>query len=181
MILNALTRHGWHYAETLEAQLQLASQLLETLPPESSTGRFRDPGGDAVFSFSDRIHDDVTELPTNFLRVGLNSKTGYGALIWFVSERDPRKGGIYEQTWISDNPSPPARDPRVVSDPGGPRFHHLRSTLPRARVQAAIDEFCRTGTGDRPACVDWVIGHPSGRRQDEPHIDYPPAVDDPWA
>jgi hypothetical protein len=45
-----------------------------------------------------------------------------------------------------------------LSDPGFSRYHDPRSTLPIAHIRAAVEEFCRTGTGARPECVHWVHG-----------------------
>ncbi|MET7749740.1 Imm1 family immunity protein [Micromonospora sp. NPDC005367] len=39
-----------------------------------------------------------------------------------------------------------------------------RSVLPLAQVRAAVEEFCRTGTGDRPECIRWVRGEINGER-----------------
>nr|WP_121175647.1 Imm1 family immunity protein [Streptomyces sp. 1114.5] len=55
-------------------------------------------------------------------------------------------------------------DPRAVSDPGEPRFHDPRSCLPVPEVRAALEEFCRMGTGNRPECIRWVCGYMNGYR-----------------
>ncbi|MGW2935724.1 Imm1 family immunity protein [Streptomyces sp. NPDC001156] len=39
-----------------------------------------------------------------------------------------------------------------------------RSTLPVTQVHAALEEFCRTGAGDRPECIYWVRGEINGER-----------------
>ena len=69
-----------------------------------------------------------------------------------------------QSCWVSDNPAPPDFDPRVLSDPGCPLWYDPRSTLPVARVRAALRELCRMGTGDRPECVQWVHGEINGER-----------------
>lgn len=74
---------------------------------------------------------------------------------------------IDDYVWVSDNPAPPDFDPRVVSDPCVPYFYHPRSTLPAAQIRAAVEEFCRTGTGERPERVHWVRGEANGNRLDE--------------
>ncbi|MEU9079159.1 Imm1 family immunity protein [Kitasatospora sp. NPDC048538] len=51
---------------------------------------------------------------------------------------------------------------RVVFDPGDPRFHNPRSCLPVLEVRAALEEFCRMGTGNRPECIHWVRGYMNG-------------------
>ncbi|MEV0513813.1 Imm1 family immunity protein [Nonomuraea sp. NPDC050405] len=118
--------------------------------------------------FADGRHAPGTSTwwPDNFLQIAVNATTGYGGLIWFVSaERAEKAGdGISEYVWVSDNPCPPDFDLRVVSDPGIPMFHDIRSTLPVSLVRAALEEFCRTGTGDRPKCINWVRGETNGGR-----------------
>ena len=64
----------------------------------------------------------------------------------------------------------------MVADVGEPRFHCLRSVLPAARIHAAVEEFCRVGTGGRPEYVDSVTGELSGRRSDDPPIVYAPGL-----
>ncbi|MFJ8746515.1 Imm1 family immunity protein [Embleya sp. NPDC127516] len=71
---------------------------------------------------------------------------------------------------MSDNPEPPDLDPRVVSDPCYPLFHDPSSALPIPRIRAALEEFCRAGTGERPECIDWVVGGMNGQRFDRPPI-----------
>ncbi|MER7735969.1 Imm1 family immunity protein [Streptomyces erythrochromogenes] len=36
------------------------------------------------------------------------------------------------------------------------------STLPLAQIRAALEEFCRKGTGGRPECISWVKGEING-------------------
>jgi hypothetical protein len=68
--------------------------------------------------------------------------------------------------WVSDNPNPPTVDPQVLSDPGAPICFDVRSTLPIPVVRLALQEFCRQGSGDRPECIDWVLGEINGERLD---------------
>ncbi|WP_440103657.1 Imm1 family immunity protein [Streptosporangium sp. H16] len=145
--------------------LALITEVIENLESESSAPRC-DPGDDAWFMFSDRRHVDGPDMPNNFLRISVNSTTGFGGLIWFVGENHPARGGVFDHAWISDNPNPPDFDPRVVSDPGEPAFHDPRSTLSIHEVRTAVEEFRRTGTGDRPECIRWVHGDVSGHRLD---------------
>ncbi|MFF1441319.1 Imm1 family immunity protein [Streptomyces sp. NPDC058295] len=68
-----------------------------------------------------------------------------------------------------------------MADPGYPRFHHPRSTVPIARIRAAVEEYCRAGTGHRPTCVDWTPGDLAGRRLDTPiDEDFITRCEDPW-
>jgi hypothetical protein len=164
LILNALIHGELRYAETLPEMLALVDIVMKDLASESSVP-FYDPGEDAKFMLSDKRHMGVgVDWPNNFLQIAVNVSTGYGGLIWFVTEDYPEKGGIYESVWVSDNPSPPSFDPRVVSDPGEPAFHDPRSAIPIPLVRQAVEEFCRAGTGRRPESIGWVRSYVSGYR-----------------
>lgn len=167
MILHALIHDEVRYADTWPAILALIDEATNGLQAESQDPYYH-PGEDAKFMFSDVRHRcDQTDWPNNCLQIAVNTSTGYGALIWHVMEGFAEKGGIYDHIWISDNPNPPDFDPRVVSDPGEPRFHHPRSTLPIPMIRQAVEEFCRVGTGHRPECIGWVRGWVNGHRLDE--------------
>ncbi|MEE1811801.1 Imm1 family immunity protein [Streptomyces sp. BE133] len=155
----------WRYAETWPEMQVLVDEAVENLESEIHTP-YWSPGEDACFMISDRRHVDGPDMPDNFLRVAINSATGFGALIWFVSEDHPVKFEPFDHVWVSNNPNPPDFDPRVVSDPGEPRFHDRKSAVPIPEVRAALEEYCRVGTGSRPECIPWVRGHMSGRRLD---------------
>jgi hypothetical protein len=123
------------------------------------------------FSFADRRHTVDTRgwWPDNHLQVGVNPATGYGGLVWYVSpDRAERLGDEELQyAWVTDNPNPPEDDPLVVSDPCVPMCFDRRSTLPIEDIRAALEEFCRTGTGDRPESVGWVHGDINGYRRED--------------
>lgn len=165
MILNVLMNDEWRYAETWTEMQALIAETVDGLVPETMRS-FYDPGNDAWFMFSNLRHHGGRSMPSNFLRVSINRNTGYGGLIWFVTKNFPAEGRVFDSVWVSDNPNPPAFDPRVVSDPGEPLFHDRRSVLPMPRIRTAIDEFCRAGTGVRPEGVDWARGHANGLRLD---------------
>ncbi|WP_272264009.1 Imm1 family immunity protein [Streptomyces xanthophaeus] len=166
LILNAVINRKWHYAETWTDKLVLIDEAMEHLEAESRSPHWS-PGDDACFMFSDRRHDDGSDTPNNFLKVAVNSSTGFGALIWFVSEDHPSRGGVFDHTWVSDNPNHPNFDPRVIADPGEPRFHDPKSALEILKVREALEEFCRAGTGDRPESILWVRGYMNGYRLGE--------------
>jgi len=170
MILNALIHDKWQYAETWPEKSALISEAMQNLESEGSVThgglRFQTPGQDARFMFSDRRHSGDGEWPNNYLIVAVNKSTCYGGLIWYVTKDFPAKGGIYDHVWVSDNPEPPDFDPRVVSDPCEPAFHDPRSTLLLPAVSAALEEFCRAGTGDRPQSINWVRSWTNGHRID---------------
>ncbi|GAB1693486.1 Imm1 family immunity protein [Krasilnikovia sp. M28-CT-15] len=171
MIVNALIHNKWHYAENESEICELITEVIENSEPEGivtvDSMQFPTAGEDARFMISDRRHTSGDEYPYNELAVAVNPSTGYGALIWHVSKKFARKGGIYDHIWVSNNPKPPNLDPRVVSDPWNPTFHDPRSALPVPQVRAALEEFCRTGTGDRPQSIGWVRGWMDGHRIDE--------------
>ncbi|MER7441500.1 Imm1 family immunity protein [Micromonospora avicenniae] len=170
MILSVSFGRDWRYGESSNEISTLISEVTEQLEPEGLVGGSYSPGQDAWFCLSEQRHCDENQVADNFLRVAVNRSTGYGGIVWGVTESSPRTGGIYDSVWISNNPEPPNFDPRVVSDPGVPLFHDPCSTLPISQVRAAVEEFCRTGTGDRPECIGWVPGHASGRRLDKESV-----------
>ncbi|MDW6059300.1 Imm1 family immunity protein [Streptomyces sp. FXJ1.4098] len=169
MILNAVIHGRYHYAQTWVEMEELIAEVVENSIPEQP-GPGINPGEDACFMFARDRHSAETFSwwPDNYLRIAVNPETGYGALVWFVSaERHAEPDDeISKHFWVSDNPNPPDFDPRVVSDPGYPKFHDPRSTLPIAQVRAALEEFCREGTGNRPQRIRWVTGEMDGQRHD---------------
>ena len=166
MILNVSIGQEKRYAETWPEISSLISEVMDNLKGERVEvidGIPYELAGDlARIACSDQRHDGATRSPdgsnwpSNELVMAVNRSTGHGALVWFVNARFPKKGGIYDHIWVSDNPEPPDFDPRVVSDPWASDFHDPRSTLPLPQIQAAVEEFCRTGTGDRPESIGWA-------------------------
>lgn len=165
MILNVRIGATYYYAETWPEMAELVAMVVQSQ-------RISIPGvgvGDPVaFSFAEQRRTAETRgsWPDNYLLVGVNSSTGYGGLVWYVSPKRAEVSGDEKSRWcwVSDNPTPPDFDPKVLSDPGCPCCYDRRSTLPIGRVREALEEFCRTGTGDRPECIDWVHGEISGER-----------------
>ncbi|MEQ4721484.1 Imm1 family immunity protein [Nonomuraea sp. B19D2] len=208
MILSAFMHGRVRYAESWPEMMRLVMEVVENLPdPESEPDPEPIPealaasileiidslpepswpagGMTAEFAFI-KQRQDPDDLPhqfDNYLGISVNAATGYGALMWFVTDDTtlPVAPSIAEHVWVSDNPHPPAFDPHVFSDPGFPRYHYPRSTLPVAQIRAALEEFCRTGTGQRPECIDWTPGDLGGGRLDTPEpeerIMY---CEDPW-
>ncbi|WP_329260477.1 Imm1 family immunity protein [Streptomyces sp. NBC_01478] len=143
---------------------------MANLQGEKSGLGYISAGDDAVFSFARSRYTNETFdwWPDNYLHVAANPSTGYGGLIWYVSADRAEKveDEVSKHTWVSDNPNPPKFDPRVVRDPSFPRFHDPRSAIPIGHVRDAVEEFCRVGTGDRPACVEWARSDTHGARLD---------------
>ncbi|GAA1526430.1 hypothetical protein GCM10009678_04840 [Actinomadura kijaniata] len=126
----------------------------------------------------------------SILDITINARTGYGALRWTVSADTtvPVAPEIAEHLWLSDNPIPPRIDPSVFADPWLPSYHHPHSALPVAQIRAAVEEFCRSRTGQRPACIGWIPGEWAGHRLDMPRpprkaieLATPGVPGDPWA
>ncbi|WP_282203143.1 Imm1 family immunity protein [Kitasatospora fiedleri] len=122
-------------------------------------------GDQAWISLDDEMIKEG-DRSTNFLIVSLNRSTGYGGFVWFVDARFPRKGGIYDSVWVSDAPEPPGGDPDVITDIHCPVFLDRKSAIPLAVVREVIEEYWRTGTGDRPNRINWTPGHMNGSRND---------------
>jgi hypothetical protein len=160
VFLSVFYKDEWRSGVGPEATARLISDVLTGL----------DSDEDAWFCLADRPTTDDDAAPSSNLRVAVGEGHEYGALIWFPDDDFPRKGGVYDSVWISDNPAPAADGPRVVADPGYPLFHDPASVLPVSQVRAAVEEFCRAGTGDRPGGVAWVAGHMNGQRLDRPPI-----------
>lgn len=171
MILSVVYNGEWRYGETWDEMSEVIDEVMSGLHSEVDEGGNYSPGDDAWFCFADERHSDENRVADNHLRLAVNRRTGYGSLVWFVNDRSVKKGGIYDSVWVSDNPEPPDFDPRVVSDPGYPLFHDPASTLSVDRVRAAVEEFCRQGTGERPECISWVPGEMNGQRYDRPSIE----------
>ncbi|GAA1228846.1 hypothetical protein GCM10009665_19090 [Kitasatospora nipponensis] len=172
MLLNVHVGGQWRHGETPEEKSRLISEVFGILEEKGSGGPDWRPGEIAWFSFSEQPYG-ADSWPDNCLAVSVNASSGYGGLVWFFNGgKSGRKGGVYDRTWVSDNPAPPDFDPRVVSDPGHPLFHDPASTLPVAQVRRAVEEYGHNGTGDRPECIGWIGGGMSGQRDDrEPVID----------
>lgn len=146
----------WRHATTLDEEVRLVALTMDRLPSDDL----------AWFSIADRpvTYDDLAS--DNTLAVAVNKTAGYGALMWCVDSRSPRRGGIYEHVWVTDNPGPPQFDPRVVANPDAGLIHSPRSTLPVLQIRLAVEEFCYGDTGDRPECVSWAPGDLNGHRHD---------------
>ncbi|MFI1947957.1 Imm1 family immunity protein [Streptomyces virginiae] len=169
MILSLFFKGEWHYSEGPDQTSRLVAEVVESLRGEE-TGEPYFPGEDAWFCLSGRRYSDAEPVPGCNLRVAINPRHGYGALVWFADDQFHRSGGVYDSVWVSNNPEPIDFNPNVVSDPGYPLFHDQASTLPTSRIREAVEEFCRKGSGDRPECIDWVKGHVNGQRLDRPSI-----------
>ncbi|MFE7588809.1 Imm1 family immunity protein [Kitasatospora sp. NPDC057512] len=124
--------------------------------------------------------EEGRQVADSNLSVSVNPENGYGALVWGVDGNSSRRGGIYDFSWISDNPDPPGFDPVLVSDPCFPRFHSPRSALPVEQIREAILEFCRSPFGERPECITWVTGELNGVRHDDEPEEGPVEDDSAW-
>ncbi|WP_335976740.1 Imm1 family immunity protein [Streptomyces sp. CA2R106] len=166
MILNAIIHGRYRYAESRAEMGSLVMEVTEGLRSERLDTPWISAGENAFFMFADRRHSENVRdwWPDNTLQISTNPTTGYGGLIWFATQDRVSRDEISEYIWISDGEVAPNFDPRVVADPGIPRFFDPRSTLPISKIRIAIEEFCHRGTGDRPECIRWVKGEMDGRR-----------------
>ncbi|MEU2662271.1 Imm1 family immunity protein [Micromonospora sp. NPDC007220] len=159
MILSVSSRvfdESWRHATTLEEKARLVALTMDRLPSDDL----------AWFGIADRrvSYDDLAS--DTWLAVAVNKTAGYGALMWCVDSSSPRRGGIYEHVWLTDNPSPPKAAPQVVANPDAGLIHSPRSTLPIPQIRLAVEEFCYGDTGDRPERVSWARGDLNGHRHD---------------
>lgn len=172
MTLNAHFDGQWHGANSAEEVGGLISALIAAPMPERPS-RFMD----ALLCFAGEpfCHKFRTTPKgvKGHLLVAVNKVSGYGALMWYWGGSDP--------VWVSENPQPPDFDPRVVADPGGVLFHNPRSTLPIGKFREMVEEFCYSGTGDRPTGVRWAYSDVCGRRMDEGYYDRVEIVTDRFA
>ncbi|MER7668139.1 Imm1 family immunity protein [Kitasatospora sp. NPDC096128] len=167
MILNAHIRGQYYHAESWPEKAELIADVMENLRFERADAPWVSAGECAEFSFANQRRTEASDWwPDNHLQISVNSATGFGGLVWFVMRDDAPEGDISEHIWISDNPNPPDFDPRVVADPGIPHFFDPRSAIPTEDVRAALEEFCRKSTGDRPECIQWVHGDMDGQRNE---------------
>ncbi|MEF9886086.1 MULTISPECIES: Imm1 family immunity protein [unclassified Streptomyces] len=166
MILNAIIHGRYQYADDWNGKSALITEVLENLQHEDRSGPWISAGETASFMFAERRHSETVRdwWPDNCLQVAVNSESGYGGLVWSANQDRITRDEISEHIWVSDNPNPPDFDPRVVSDPGVPYFFDPRSTLPVNQIRAALEEFCRNESGNRPECVAWVHGELNGER-----------------
>lgn len=169
LILNVIIHGKYEYAESWPEMVALIEEVEHNLRSERAESQWVSPGEVATFMFAEGRHSASARgwWPDNALQVSVNSTTGYGGLIWYASQGRNVEGEISEFIWVSDNPSPPDFDPRVVADPGIPTLFNPRSAVPIASVLAALEEFCRLGTGDRPGCIHWVHGELNGEHYDQ--------------
>ena len=144
--------------ETQEQYEALITEVLSKMVPGDPWVNMR-PGEDAYFMFARAKHDEDTFewCPDNYLQIVTNTRTGFGAVSWFVTDEWPaqRPDAIADHVWVSQNPTPP-HDPGVIGDPGYPRWYHPRHAIPLTEVEAAMREFCQRGTGERPECIRWT-------------------------
>lgn len=156
MILTVMIHDEQRHAETAGEADLLISNVLESLK-----------WGDNAWFTLDRQSQKNLAYADSTLMVSINKSTGYGGVVWHVSTGYPRQGGIYDFTWVSDNPLPPAFDPKVLSDSHTPVYMAPASVLPMPEIRKVLTEYCHNRTGDRPGCIDWVKGHMNGHRIDE--------------
>ncbi|MGW4697818.1 Imm1 family immunity protein [Kitasatospora cineracea] len=170
MILSVLHRGSWRHAQSLQEKLLLVSKIFEVDEADQATDDPRPPREIFELSITDGPQGKGWS-PDNCLTVGVNRSSGYGGLAWCVTGNNPKKGGVYDHVWVSDNPEPPDFDPRVVSESYYPHYYDPASAFPIDRIRAAVEEFCRTDSGDRPESITWITGNMNGMRSDREYPD----------
>ncbi|MFF0388040.1 Imm1 family immunity protein [Kitasatospora sp. NPDC004615] len=117
-------------------------------------------GSQAAFCF----REPGAEHRSAELCVTVDEAGEYGALSWL---NVGHKGGIHDWLWLSDNPHPSGAEPALVADDHTGAQFDPASVLPMPLIAAAVHEYCRGGTGERPPSVDWVTGEYNGYRNDD--------------
>jgi hypothetical protein len=155
----------------LESQSEVDGYLDEVFAGESRSSSHADLAFQIVKDVAgDRVY---APAPDNMLSVGINFAAGYGGLIWYcdgsLSRQVSAEFGhdVAYHPWVSLNPDPPHRDPRVLSDPSCPTFFDRISAVPLPVIRAVVEEYFHAGTGFRPAKVQWAKGHYTGELDTE--------------
>lgn len=150
----------------LESQSEVDGYLDTILARKSRSSSHADLAFQVVKDVAgDRFY---APAPDNMLSVGINFAAGYGGLIWYcdgsLSRRVSAEFGhdVAYHPWVSLNPDPPHRDPRVMSDPSCPTFFDRISAVPLPVIRAVVEEYFHAGTGFRPAKAQWAKGHYTG-------------------
>ncbi|MFF3595514.1 Imm1 family immunity protein [Kitasatospora indigofera] len=146
-----------NYPSSWEEIDRLVSKSIRAASPREIAEGVYSPGHEAWFI----VRETQGSRLGGYLRVAADEQSGYGALTWWTRGRT---SGIHDSFWISDNPGPPYTGPELVADPYSGECHEPASSLPLPRIRAAIEEFCRSRTGERPTCITWVTGSYNGER-----------------
>ncbi|WP_328969092.1 Imm1 family immunity protein [Streptomyces sp. NBC_00239] len=162
MIVLGTTHIGPTYARTDDEIGALVDHIMNDLPQGSTTpDGFAVMPEKAVVSIVKGKYPEETDerWARNFLYVSVNTGNGYGALKWWTS--DTPEGAddnhVSRFIWTSGNPNPPSFSPKLISDSGTPSYYPPEAAIPVAQVREALEEFCRTRTGDRPESVSWLL------------------------
>lgn len=163
MILRVAIKGEEYYPKSLEETTDLTAEVFRSSTPKEISPGVYSVGTQAWFTVS----EPDAQSPSAYLRVTADERSGHGALSWWSSVQT---GGMYDFFWLSDNPGPSCSGPDLVADPDSGECYEPASALPLAQVRAAIEEYCASGTGERPACIDWVAGEYDGARHDGPRF-----------
>ncbi|MFK0121649.1 Imm1 family immunity protein [Streptomyces sp. NPDC090994] len=162
MIVLGGTHVGDIYARSEQEVDALIDHIMNELIQEGKTpdGFEILPERAVVSIVEGRFPEETSERwPSNYLYVSVNVKNGYGALKWWTNKvpASAPEDDISRYVWTSGNPNPPSFDPALIADPGNPSYYPREAAIPVAQVRAALEEFCRTRTGERPDCVSWLL------------------------
>ncbi|MCJ0875840.1 Imm1 family immunity protein [Streptomyces sp. AP-93] len=162
MIVLGATHKGSFYARTDDEVGALIEHIMNDLPQGSTTpDGFAIMPEKAVVSIVEGEYPEETSVrwPRNYLYVTVNTQNGYGALKWWTpdSPEGSDENHVSQFIWTSGNPNPPSFDPHLISDSGTPSYYPPEAAIPLEWVRQALEEFCRTRTGDRPESVSWIL------------------------
>ncbi|MEV6204778.1 Imm1 family immunity protein [Streptomyces sp. NPDC051771] len=150
------------YARSDEEIRELVDHVMRDLIQGgiSSDGFEQMPEYATICIVDDQYPEETNQQwPSNYLHVTVNTGNGYGALRWLTtnSPAGADEDHMSHFVWISKNPTPPDFDPRLILDPSTPLYFPAESALPAEKVRAALVEFCRVRTGERPTSIEWMI------------------------
>lgn len=150
--------------------VETESEVREYLESVFTEGHRLKSSTDLAFEVIWDVAADKLYAPTpeNVLSIGIYFSSGYGGLLWYcdgvVAHRVSAEVSpdVANHAWVSLNPTPPDRDPKVLSDPGCPTFFNRVSMVPLSRIRPVVEEYFREGTGFRPRRAQWTKGHYTG-------------------
>ncbi|MFG2823285.1 Imm1 family immunity protein [Kitasatospora sp. NPDC048365] len=163
MILRVEIKGDEHFPTRPEEISDLTSEAFRSITPKEISPGVHSVGSQAWFT----VGEPDSKSPRTYLRVTADERSGYGALSWWSSAQS---GGMYDFFWLSDNPGPSCAGPQLIADPCSGECYEPASALPLALIRAAIEEYCASGTGERPTCIGWVTGEYDGTRHDGPRF-----------
>ncbi|GLY08745.1 hypothetical protein Acsp01_91240 [Actinoplanes sp. NBRC 101535] len=91
MFLSVHFRGERRYSESLDNSEAFVAEVIEEMRGEEEIAGSWDPGEDAWFCIADRRYIEGSSVAGGYLRVAINRRHEYGAIIWFVTQGFPRR------------------------------------------------------------------------------------------